>query len=724
MTPGKEKITKVLSDGRVFYIPFYQRAYVWDERLWQRFVKDMEYISSVNEEYFFGAIILKDKGNDGLELDRETVIDGQQRLTTFALFIKVVSLKDGNAAHLFGKKFRLDDGRLTIRHSLADKDAFEKIANLQEDKVLEGEENSNLIKAFNYIREHVDISKIDINNIMARTVFISINLDNNENEHKIFDTINSLGVRLNTEELLKNHLFKESTLDKYLEIWKPVFEADSNTLAYWKTEVSVATTGKRTISDRFFHMLLQVIMHDPRNGINSEDRKEFRLMNEENLFGNYQKVMESGQWESLEFAREIATYAILFRQIFVQKAAIQKDAESFKTPLKRMLFVAFTLDVASVLPYLLYVLRNCSDEQERKKIFTLLEAYIVRRLVCNKISKNYSDLFTEGLIGNQILSYDRLCEYLSDKKPTESLHMPYDIEVEDGFRENTSLKSDKARGVIYLLESSLRAQEQTVLRPFSEYTLEHLMPQTWEENWPMPEDLSEIEQLNFRERRDTAIKTLGNLAIITQGLNSSVSNNSWKKKLAQGLKEKGEGILTLKTALAMSKWNEDTIVSRAEWLAERANEVWENVISADEEEETDIIRRRQLDASRYSIDGGQNYEAKNVFVPHFVRAYKEKHPEVTIAQLKSIFKDDYLKGFKRLGFICSEDEINNRTLKLGRKPTEEELRRWYKIDREDAWLTSGDGVRFIVSTEITKHSADAVKRIAEEDGWEIKVKEM
>ena len=723
MTPGKEKITKVLSDGRVFYIPFYQRAYVWDEKLWQRFVKDMEYISSVDEEYFFGAIILKDKGNDGLELDRQTVIDGQQRLTTFALFIKVVSLKDCNAAHLFGKKFRLDDGRLTIRHSLADKDAFEKIANLQEDVALEGEESSNLIKAFNYIREHVEISKIDINNIMARTVFISINLDNNENEHKIFDTINSLGVRLNTEELLKNHLFKESTLDKYLEIWKPVFEADSDTLAYWKTEVSVATTGKRTISDRFFHMLLQVIMHDPRNGINSEDRKEFRLMNEENLFNNYQKVMESGQWDSLEFAREITAYAILFRRIFVQKTAIQKDAESFKTPLKRMLFVAFTLDVASVLPYMLYVLKNCSDEQERNKIFTLLEAYIVRRLVCNKISKNYSDLFTEGLIGNQITNYDRLCEYLSNKKPTESLHMPYDIEVEDGFRENTSLKSDKARGVIYLLESSLRSQEQTILRPFAEYTLEHLMPQKWEENWPMPDNLSEIEQLNFKGHRNTAIRTLGNLAIITQGLNSSVSNNSWKKKLAQGLKEKGEGILTLKTALAMPKWTEDTIASRAEWLAERANEVWENVISADEEEETDIIRRRQLDASRYSMDGGMTYEAKNVFVPHFVRAYMEKHREVTIAHLKSIFKDDYLKGFKRIGFICTENEIKNKTLKLGRKPTEEELRRWYKIDREEVWLISGDGVRFVVSTEITKHSADAVKRIAEEDGWDIKVKE-
>ena len=54
MTPSKEKITKVLSDGRVFYIPFYQRAYVWDEKMWRRFIRDMEYISHSDEEYFFG----------------------------------------------------------------------------------------------------------------------------------------------------------------------------------------------------------------------------------------------------------------------------------------------------------------------------------------------------------------------------------------------------------------------------------------------------------------------------------------------------------------------------------------------------------------------------------------------------------------------------------------------------------------------------------------------
>ena len=150
--------------------------------------------------------------------------------------------------------------------------------------------------------------------------------------------------------------------------------------------------------------------------------------------------------------------------------------------------------------------------------------------------------------------------------------------------------------------------------------------------------------------------------------------------------------------------------------------MWRNVISTDEEEEDNIIRRRSLDTTRYSLDG-KHFEAKNVFVPQFVKAYLDKHPEVTIKELKEIFKDEYLKGFKRIGFICTEEEINNKTLNNGRKPTEEELRKWYKIDRDGAWLTSGDDVKFVVSTEITKHSAEAVRAIAESDGWSIKVRE-
>ena len=409
MQPSKVSIPQLLADGHTFYVPFYQRAYVWTEKLWSRFIRDMEYISKTDEEYFIGSVILKKLGASGIETARWVVVDGQQRLTTLAVFYKVISLKAPSLHNPFDKRFRLDNNDLSIKHSLNDKEAFDKIANLTQDVELDGGDKSNLIKAYNYFRNNVDVSKINHLHIQARLWFIAIYLEANENEHKIFDTINSLGMSLNTEELLKNHLFTSATLDDYRAIWRPVFEADDACLTYWKTETSVGSMGKKTLSDRFFHTLLQIIMHDPRNNISSADRSEFRKYDDESEFNNYQKVIESGSWDKIEFAKEVTAYASIFKQIYSKKA-IQDDPESSKTPLKRILLVIFTLDVYTAIPYLLYILKNVADTAEQDKIFTLLESYIIRRQICNKVVKNYSDLFTESLIGQQILTYDALVE--------------------------------------------------------------------------------------------------------------------------------------------------------------------------------------------------------------------------------------------------------------------------------------------------------------------------
>lgn len=54
----------------------------------------MEMISSTNREYFFGSIILKSNQttSDIVIGDERTIVDGQQRLTTIAIFLKVLGL--------------------------------------------------------------------------------------------------------------------------------------------------------------------------------------------------------------------------------------------------------------------------------------------------------------------------------------------------------------------------------------------------------------------------------------------------------------------------------------------------------------------------------------------------------------------------------------------------------------------------------------------------------
>lgn len=719
MQPSKVSITQLLADGHTFYVPFYQRAYVWTEKLWSRFIRDMEYISKTDEEYFIGSVILKKLGASGIETARWAVVDGQQRLTTLAIFYKVISLKNPALHNPFDKRFRLENNELSIRHSLNDKEAFEKISNLVEDVELPGSETSNLIKAYNFFRDNVDVNKINHLNIQARLWFIAIYLEAAENEHKIFDTINSLGMSLNTEELLKNHCFTAASLEQYMTIWKPVFEADDACLTFWKAETSIGRTSKKTNSDRFFHTLLQIIMHDTRNNIPSAERAEFRKYDDENEFGYYQKVIESGNWDKIQFAREIAEYATLYRKIYSKKR-IQESPNSYRTPLNRVLLAIFTLDVQTVLPYVLYILKNVSELEEQNNIFTLLESYIIRRQICNKVSKNYSDLFTESLIGQQILTCDALIEYLKGKKSYESLHMPYDAEVEDGFINNYGIASEKARGIIYLLESKLRENEycQTILHPFHKYTLEHLMPQKWEENWPAPAGLNDLELFEFNKERNRIIGTLGNLAIITQGLNSSVSNNKWSKKLENGLKDKAGDLITMKDVVNKSKWDEDAVFSRAEWLATKANEIWVNVISSGEEEEEKIEKKKlSLDRTQYSLDGG-NYTSKSAFVVSAVKAYANKHNS-TVAQLRAIFHDKLLKNFKRIGFICTREDIKQKSLTNGRIPSMEEKQNWYHFNDADAWTSDSNGTEFVVNTEITKYSAEAVKAIMVADGWTI-----
>ena len=73
-----------------FVIPEYQRGYSWNivqcDKLWQDVEAFIE--SDKKEPYFFGTIIA-----DCSETDRISLIDGQQRTTTFILLLKALLLR-------------------------------------------------------------------------------------------------------------------------------------------------------------------------------------------------------------------------------------------------------------------------------------------------------------------------------------------------------------------------------------------------------------------------------------------------------------------------------------------------------------------------------------------------------------------------------------------------------------------------------------------------------
>ena len=59
MKAENRMLSEVLNGARVLEIPFFQRSYVWKEDQWKRMMADMEYVSTSNQEYFMGSLILK-----------------------------------------------------------------------------------------------------------------------------------------------------------------------------------------------------------------------------------------------------------------------------------------------------------------------------------------------------------------------------------------------------------------------------------------------------------------------------------------------------------------------------------------------------------------------------------------------------------------------------------------------------------------------------------------
>ena len=118
MDAGKRNINEIFISSRILEVPFFQRSYVWQEAQWSRFLEDMEYVSAGNEPYFMGSLILKQQATDSASRigDIRLVVDGQQRLTTLSILMKVLSLKS-HAEDRFKWQFTLFDGRPVLQHN-------------------------------------------------------------------------------------------------------------------------------------------------------------------------------------------------------------------------------------------------------------------------------------------------------------------------------------------------------------------------------------------------------------------------------------------------------------------------------------------------------------------------------------------------------------------------------------------------------------------------------
>jgi uncharacterized protein with ParB-like and HNH nuclease domain len=567
MEAGKRSINDIFNGHRILEIPFFQRSYVWKDQQWERFIQDMEYISSTNKPHFLGSVIMKQKLTDATQLlgDCRTVIDGQQRLTTLCIFLKVLSQKRNNP--YLASIFRLPmfNNKIALIHNHNDIDSFEYVLNLSEETDIIGKDC--ISNAYMYFRKHIKIENLNEMHILNNIMFVGIDLSADEDEQQIFDTINSLGVKLTTAELLKNYLFGKDNFESYNSYWKDIFERDEQTNKFWDTEI-VAGRLKRSLIDMFLYAFLQIQIQDKGLSVNNKDKSD--LSKVDGLFNSYKAFIKSYKIDKADLIKDIRDYAIVFRENLNMEII---DAElSSVNYTDRINAIVFGLENTTLLPYILFILKNVKDQDEKNAIFKYLESFIMRRIVCRSNNKNYNQLFGERLISYGTLTRNALQSSLVENEGVN--YFPSDNELREAFH-SSQLTNKQAAGVLYFIESGIRNvnKHASALLGLEKYSLEHIMPKKWENHW---NGISTAEEKINRNRK---LLTLGNLTIITASLNSSIRDGNWDtkrngKNSRPGLKHYAAGLDTISPYFEKEIWDERAMEMRADFLFEKAAEIW------------------------------------------------------------------------------------------------------------------------------------------------------
>ena len=575
MDAGKRQLSDIFNGNRILQVPYFQRSYVWDVPQWERLLEDMVSISVPNKPYFLGSVILKQEPTQTNSLvgDIRTIIDGQQRLTTLQIFFRVLWLKTNNQRMLLWLFRLMANGEKAMQHNHNDEAMFDKVMNLNSLEDL-SQNTDRISKAYTYFKDNIDETKLDSQNIINNLVFIGIDVAQNEDEQQIFDTINSLGVTLSTGELLKNYFFKRD-YKSYKKYWEDVFELNDSVKEYWDGEL-FAGRMRRTMIDLFFYAYLQIAIQDisslqktsttSPSKVKADDKIAFARV--DSLFQSYKDFIKDYDIDTHALLEDIKEYANIFKSN-IDKNIVNVDLTA-NAGIERMNALIFGLENTTLIPYFLFILRNQPNQTEQNELFDYIEKYIMRRIVCGSTNKNYNNFFTSSCILNKCLTKDA---FEKATTPVGNVNdMPNKHQVQSAF-ESKVYYNNTATSILYFIESKTRGSLQsTSLLGLKKYSLEHMMPKKWRNNWGRLATQAE------EEERDRILLLIGNLTIIQQSLNASIRDDSWQNKLNgkknNGLRQYATGISITTPYLSKPDWNETEIINRSKDLYKKAISIW------------------------------------------------------------------------------------------------------------------------------------------------------
>lgn len=614
MQAGKTTLGQVFANYQQNIIPLYQRPYVWtQERNWAPLWQDIRQASEESEKrattgtsphdartYFLGALVLQMRNPDPPKISSWNVVDGQQRLTTLqVLLASARSVAHGLGAKSLAAKFaslitnnpdiideRYPDDRYKVWPLPQDREVFLWAVRDPGNSGPSPEPGHRIEKAREWFEGEIAEWAEDSSKPSERLEFlhqtlkdqmelVQITLEPKDDPQVIFEVLNHRGVPLNAADLVKNLLFQaldiEGHISKADELlmnsWLPLDKSP------WRDEL---TTGrvKRTMIDLLLSYWLTIRTSD-----------EVVI---EHLFADFKKWLQRGGEDAGEVIRSIRHYAD--RMLSIRTLP---DNDPTTLLLDRM----DATQTTTPWPVLLYLHANDAIPiPQRERAAEAIDSFLMRRAVCRLTTKDYNRLFLQVLEAAKASEPDRAGEAVEDAllgQTADSRRWPTDAEfVASLVQPNLYhlLVRARLKAVLVGIENHLRT-DKTEPGPLlkssdSKLSIEHLLPQSWEKNWPLASAPADEGYDGLLQRRRDVVHQVGNLTLTTSKLNPSLSNKAWKQKKKDIQKYSlllltGDSVLTAPdlakrwdTESWVEDWDEERIALRARWLAKHALAVW------------------------------------------------------------------------------------------------------------------------------------------------------
>ena len=593
-----KNLLEIFDEYDKFYIPIFQREYVWSHEKVIEFLEDLfvSYNKNIQNrtklKYYLGTVV-----GMNTEIIKEIVlIDGQQRLTTTILFLialnkfnsnltsnnQIIKLHPRDVSLIEKYLFKNETiNSLKIEYEVIHNGEYlREILSMDVNDILNNKDKNLIFKNFYYIWEWLnskisnkkDDEELFLSNflyMLEQTMISFVQIQENENPTMVFEKINSTGTKLTGFDLIRNYIFFHS-FKKNFKDNNAILERKFNELT---NLIDSAKFDKNEQSNRnsFFRYLL-LIMGYTNELVKKDDFIIFRTFKSgvKNLdFSNPIVVKEL--IDSLLVQAKICNFIFKTKFIKLDEINIQEftniEINTYYCLIHSYIWYKFeeekkinlSLNIDDFLKnkakeHYLYILKICME-------------FIVSFLFKNKNTKNLTrtipliiSQYKEHL--NKNSTNISLKEYIKTKSQNDGYYLlnRKDIISLADSAQIYSWNSKRTKMLLMLIES-YNNKGETNLSNVDSFSVEHLIPQT-------PEDTSYFAKNETQEEFDDNHKKyndlIGNLTLLTRSANSFVSNNNWNYK--KDFFDKKSTITLNKEMINYDQWNYNLVKERSKRL--------------------------------------------------------------------------------------------------------------------------------------------------------------